>query len=112
MGQSPPAWTPLRRLEPEWQRRCAAGMPGRSGRRRRRAEPSAPGDTGHVRGAMLRPDSPTLARSSVAPSAALILRVGLDDLAHEPVPDDVGFVQVIERDALDAGEHPLNLDQT
>ena len=41
-----------------------------------------------------------------------ILGVGLDDLSHEPVPDDIGIAQIIEADAINARKDALDLHQT
>src|SRR4051812_14037643 len=38
--------------------------------------------------------------------------VRLDDVAHESMADDVGFVEVVERDPVDPGQNALNLRQT
>src|SRR5687767_8302576 len=54
-----------------------------------------------------RPASTTMPRSTVT-----VRRIGLDDLAHQPVPDDVHIRQVVERNSLDAGQDPLDLNQS
>src|SRR5436190_2431200 len=44
-------------------------------------------------------------------SSVPILRVRLDDVAYEPVTDDVDVREVVERDALDPGQDSLDLHQ-
>ena len=54
---------------------------------------------------------PAGARHRAGFVVAVVRFVGLDDLLHERVADDVALVEVDRRDALDAGDHLQRLDQ-
>src|SRR3954464_15357017 len=43
--------------------------------------------------------------AGTSPSRRLLSRVGFDDVAHESMADDVGLVEVVEGDAVDAGKN-------
>ncbi len=41
-----------------------------------------------------------------------VVGVGLDDFPHEPMTDDIGVVEVVKPDAVDARKNPLDLDKS
>src|SRR5687768_2593332 len=40
-----------------------------------------------------------------------LVLIRADDLAHQPVPHNVGFVQIVKRDSVDVAQDPLDLQQ-
>src|SRR5512146_3435165 len=71
------------------------------GRRVPRPTPSARGDSAQWPPA-----------SAWRPSALRILGVGADDVPHQTMPDHVRVAEVAEADAFDAGQDPLDLQQS
>jgi len=52
------------------------------------------------------------ASTSIPPLLVEVRGIGLDDLADQPVANHIHVREVVERDALDAGEDPLDLDES
>src|SRR5688572_28282096 len=49
--------------------------------------------------------------TSIPGSAVEVRGIRLDDLAHEPMANDIDVREIVERDPLDPGENALDLDE-